>query len=229
MLPSWRDKKQFGSMIRAALWLETEVGEGQVFTKTLLREAFPDVAQIDRRLRDLRDRGWQIDTAREDPSLKLEEQRYVKRGAPVWIPGNSKAKPKATLTVAQRTKVLVGDNFLCRSCGIAAGEPYGDDGVSSAQLDIARRKVVLPDGTVDMQLVTECNRCRVGGRNREVDIAELIGNIEALGSLEKDVFSGWVKADRRRLNRLEELWGHYRALPAASRALVAQTVAGNGE
>lgn len=229
MLPSWRDKEQFGSMIRAALWLETEVGEGQVFTKALLREAFPDVAQIDRRLRDLRDRGWQIDTAREDPSLRAEEQRYVKMGAPVWVPGNAKAKPKATLTVAQRTKVLAGDNFLCRSCGIAAGDSYSDDDVSSAQLDIARRKVLLPDGTAEMQLVTECNRCRVGARSREVDLAEMIGKVKALGSLEKDIFAGWVKADRRRLNRLEELWGLYRALPADSRALVAQAVTHGGE
>ncbi|TVT03102.1 hypothetical protein FNH07_26180 [Amycolatopsis bartoniae] len=215
-------------MIRAALWLEAEVGEGAVFTKARLREAFPDVAQIDRRLRDLRDYGWQIDTSREDPSLKQEEQRYVKMGAPVWLPGQAKAKPKAALTAAQRTRVLVADSFLCRSCGIAAGDPYGEDGIARAQLDVARREVLLPNGTVEVQLVTECNRCRVGGRGRKADVNEMISKLKALSPLEQDIFAGWVKADRRKRNQLEQLWGSYRTLPAESRDLIKQAM-GNSD
>lgn len=160
-LPSWQDKK-LGSMARAALWLVTVVGEGNVFTKPALREAFPDVAQIDRRIRELRVHDWRIDTSREDPELKQQEQRFVTRGADVWIPGQSKApKHKNSLTATQRTKILQGDNYLCRTCGIAAGEEYGD-GVEQAQLNVARRKVLLADGTVEHQLVTECRRCGAG-------------------------------------------------------------------
>ncbi|MBO8202173.1 hypothetical protein JW613_28350 [Streptomyces smyrnaeus] len=224
-LPDWRDSNKYGSMIRAALWLEAEVGEGGIFTKTELRNAFSDVSQIDRRIRDLRDRGWQIDTRREDPTLKLDEQRYVKRGAEVWIPGQGKAatKSKASITATQRAKTMREDNYLCRSCGIGAGEEYGDGGARS-QLDIARRQVRLADGTLTTQLVTECNRCRIGGRSRAEDIQALLGEIKTLSSIEKDALARWIKADRRALSALERLWGLYRTLPEESRAAVAAAV-----
>ncbi|MBB5153728.1 hypothetical protein [Saccharopolyspora phatthalungensis] len=225
-LPSWRNPS-FGSMIRAALWLETEVGVGNAFRKTALREAFPDVAQIDRRVRDLRKHGWRIDTHREDPTLKQEEQRYVKKGAEVWIPGQAKGEPNSSLTAARRSKVLAEDSFLCRSCGVAAGDLY-DDGVLSAQLDVARRKVQLPDGILDVQLVTECNRCRVGGRGTMIDLAEVISRVKSLSLLEQEIFASWVKEDRRKFSELDSLWGIYRALPAVSRDAVKQAL-GSGD
>ncbi|KOV76810.1 hypothetical protein ADL03_43650 [Nocardia sp. NRRL S-836] len=209
-------------MIRGALWLEQEVGLGGIFTKTDLRTAFPEVAQIDRRLRDLRDHGWQIDTNREDPLLRQEEQRYVQRGAEVWIPGQAKTKPKAALTTAQRSKVLHDDGHLCRSCGIAPGDSY-DDG-TTAQIDIARRTVVLPDGAQEVQLIAECNRCRVGGRNRVEDVGAVLSRLAMLGPLELRIFAGWVEADKRKLSGLEELWGAYRALPADARRAIRQAV-----
>ncbi|GAA0482151.1 hypothetical protein ACFQ2B_14410 [Streptomyces stramineus] len=227
-LPSWRDGK-YGTKVRAALWLESEVGEGNIFTKAQLREAFPDVAQIDRRMRDLRDHDWTIHTRREDPALKQEEQRYVKKGAEVWIPGQAKTlKTKSSLTASQRTKVMVSDNFLCRSCGIGAGESYYDGGQDS-QLDIARRKVVLADGSVQVQLVTECNRCRVGGREREVDLGAVISQVKALAPLERKVLATWVEADGRKPSALEKLWGVYRTLPQESREAVKQAAANEEE
>lgn len=225
-LPSWQDKK-FGSMIRAALWLESEVGEGEIFTKTRLREAFPEVTQIDRRIRDLRSHDWQIDTARDDPSLRLEEQRYVKRGALVWLPGTAKSLPKASLTAAQRSKVLQDDNFLCRTCGAAAGDTY-EDGVLTAQLDVARRNVRLPDGSAQIQLITQCNRCRVGSRVQEVDLSAVLDALQALTNFEREILARWIETDRRKLNELEKLWGAYRALPADSRAVVKRTVLDHG-
>ncbi|NED80912.1 hypothetical protein G3I76_12555, partial [Streptomyces sp. SID11233] len=64
-----------GGRVRVALWLVSVVGEGNPFTKTELRTAFPDESQIDRRLRDLRDWGWVIHNSRDDESLRPEEQR----------------------------------------------------------------------------------------------------------------------------------------------------------
>lgn len=220
-LPSWRDKK-FGSKARAALWLESEVGETNTFTKARLREAFPDVAQIDRRIRDLRDHGWRIDTRREDPSLKLDEQRYVKKGAEIWIPGQAKIdKTRSTLTATQRNKVLQADNFLCRTCGIGAGEVY--EGTRLAQLDIARRKVRLNDGTVQTQLMTECNRCRAAG-SREVDLGEILDDLQSLSVVERGVFARWVSDDHREVTLLEKLWGVYRTLPEESRQAVRESI-----
>jgi hypothetical protein len=213
-------------MARGALWLVTVVGEGNVFTKAQLREAFPDVAQIDRRLRDLRDHGWRIDTSRDDPSLLQQEQRFVTRGADVWIPGKSKApKHKSSLTAAQRAKVMHDDNNLCRSCGIGAGEAYEDGGgIETAKLNVARRKVLLADGA-EYQLVTECKRCGTGGGpDREVDLGALLELVENLAPLEQRLFAKWMAADQRSFSPIEKVWGIYRTLPYESRAAVAQAI-----
>ncbi|MGW0335420.1 hypothetical protein ACWD0J_26715 [Streptomyces sp. NPDC003011] len=222
-LPSWQDKK-LGSMARAALWLVTVVGEGNIFTKAALREAFPEVAQIDRRLRDLRKYGWRIDTSREDAELKQQEQRLVKRGADVWIPGQAKApKHENSLTPAQRTKILQADNYLCRTCGIGVGEEYGD-GVEQAQLNVARRKVLLSDGEVEYQFVTECKRCGLGSSGREVDLGAVLEMVEALSPVERLTLAGWMAADQRTLSPLDKLWGLLRTLPEESRTTVADAL-----
>ncbi|MFF6980682.1 hypothetical protein ACFZAV_23920 [Streptomyces sp. NPDC008343] len=224
VLPSWRNEN-LGSMVRGALWLESEVGEGNTFTKAQLRAAFPDLSQIDRRLRGLRDYGWKINTSRDDPTLQQQEQRYVAKGAEVWIPGQAKAlKHKSSITAAQRARVLRADNFLCRSCGIGSGEEYGD-GVEQSQLNVARRKVVLPDGETDYQLVTECRRCGVGGGpDREVDLEALLELVEALSPMERRIFAGWMAADQRSLSPLDRVWGIYRSLPEQSRQAVAEAL-----
>lgn len=225
-LPSYQDTK-IGSMARGALWLIAVVGEGNIFTKAQLREAFPDVAQIDRRLRDLRDHDWRIDTSRDDPSLLQQEQRFVTRGADVWIPGKSKApKHKNSLTAAQRAKVLHDDNNLCRSCGVGAGEGYEDGGgVELAKLNVSRRKVLHADGSEEYQLVTECKRCGVGGgTDREVDLGALLDLVEDLAPLEQKLFAKWIAADQRTFSPIEKVWGIYRTLPQESRAAVAQAI-----
>lgn len=227
-VPSYQDKK-FGSMARAALWLLTVVGEGEVFTKAKLRETFPDVAQIDRRLRDLRDHGWRIDTSRDDPSLSQQEQRFVTRGADVWIPGKSKApKHKASLTAAQRAKVLHDDNYLCRSCGVGAGEAYEDgSGIELAKLNVARRKVLHSDGTAEYRLVTECKKCGTGGGpDCEVGLGALLELVENLAPLERRLLAKWIVADQRTFSPIEKVWGIYRTLPQESRAAVAQAIDG---
>ncbi|MFI1099522.1 HNH endonuclease [Streptomyces melanogenes] len=217
--PSWQDGKR-GSMVRCALWLLEEVGVGNVFTKTELREAFPETSQIDRRVRDLRDRGWKIATNREDPLLKPHEQRFVEMGAEVWKPGQSKALTQAaSITANQRREVFDRDGYLCRVCGIAAGEVY-DGGIETAQLDIARREVRHPGGGTTVQLVTECRRCRVGGRDASTDLADFLGRLRQMSSLERDLFAQWVAEDRREFSLLDRLWAEFRTLPLESRSAV---------
>jgi hypothetical protein len=204
-------------MIRCALWLVAEVGEGNVFTKTELREAFPETSQIDRRMRDLRDRGWKIATNREDSTLKAHEQRFVEMGAEVWKPGQSKTlTPSATLTANRRREIFEEDGYLCRVCGIAAGEVY-EGGIETAQLDVARREVRKPGGQVVVELATECRRCRVGGRGQQADLEGLIAEIGRMGLFERELFAQWVTADRRDFSAMDRLWGTYRTLPAESR------------
>ncbi|MFF4490885.1 hypothetical protein ACFY0F_31210 [Streptomyces sp. NPDC001544] len=227
-LPSWQSEN-LGSMARTALWLLQEVGVGKTFKKVELREAFPDVAQIDRRMRDLRDYGWQIDTSREDPTLTQQEQRFVTAGTEVWLPGKAKApKHKASITAAQRTKILAADNYMCRACGIAAGEAY-EDTITQAVLNVSRRKVVLSDGSTDHQPVTECKRCGVGSGERTVDLAQVLAQVRALSPMERQVLTTWIEADQRTLGPLERAWGTYRSLPEDSRKAVAAELADDND
>ncbi|MFJ2057722.1 hypothetical protein ACIOMM_17465 [Streptomyces sp. NPDC087908] len=221
-IPSWRTSTQ-GTMVRCALWLVTEVGVGSVFTKTQLREAFPETSQIDRRMRDLRVHGWVIATNREDPTLSPSEHRFVEQGAEVWKPGQARIKPAAAgISAPQRREILDRDDHLCRVCGIAAGEAY-DGGIETAQLDIARREV-LKSGGKTVELVIECRRCRIGGRGRQTDVTDILGRLGKMSGVERELFAQWVAADHRDFSAMERLWGEYRSLPAESRETVRTAV-----
>ncbi|MFC9894453.1 hypothetical protein ACFVMC_12220 [Nocardia sp. NPDC127579] len=211
-------------MKRAALWLVHEVGVGQLFTKAQLREAFPETSQIDRRMRDLRDFGWRIDTNREDPALEAHEQRFVKQGEAVWEPGKATRKPGTTVSAADRHALLMRDGHKCRSCGIGPGELYPGTYVTS-QLDVARRAVRMPDGTHDLQLIIECNRCRVGGREMVADLKEVLARIDRLPVYERKMLAAWVAQDMRRFSETEDLWAAFRTLPADSRDRVRDALA----
>ncbi|MFF8655675.1 hypothetical protein [Streptomyces huasconensis] len=221
-MPSWTDTR-LGTMKRAGLWLVTVVGEGNVFTKQDVKAAFPGVSQADRRVRDLRDHGWQIDTNREDASLGQHEQRFVKQGEPVWQPGKG-TRPGTSITQTRRREVLARDGHFCRSCGIAPGEVYAGT-YESAQIDIARRAVRQPDGTEETQLVAECNRCRVGGRGVvTADLGDMLKRAEALSGLDRRMLSFWMERDQREFSAAEAFWADYRSLPAESRAKIREAV-----
>jgi hypothetical protein len=207
-------------MKRVALWLVTIVGEGGVFTKEELRQAFPGVSQVDRRMRDLRDFGWSILTNREDESLDPVEQRFVKPGIPVWEPGKA-TKPRGTIAIGagRRRETISGDGNMCRSCGITPGSYY-EGTFEGAQLDIARRQVRRPDGTIAVELVTECQRCRLGAKELVADLTAVLRSVEGLPAGERDTLARWVEADERDFRASERVWSEYRSLPAESRAAV---------
>lgn len=220
-LPSWRDEK-YGTMKRAGLWLLTEVGEGNVFTKEDVKNAFPGISQADRRVRDLRDYGWKIDTHREDAILGQHEQRFVAMGQPVWEPGKA-TKDSSAITDTQRRKVLARDGHRCRSCGITPGQAYADS-FETAQIDIARRKVKLPNGTSAVQPIAECNRCRVGGRSLEADLGAVLEGVSKLGELQRQTLADWIAADEREFSAVERIWADFRTLPAESRDKIREAV-----
>ncbi len=223
-MPHWNDPKlNLGTMKRVALWLIENVGEGEVFTKTQLREAFPETSQIDRRMRDLRTHGWRIDTNREDASLGSHEHRFVNQGAPVWEPGRGAGKVGDAVSAAERHTLLMEDGHKCRSCGIGPGEFYADTYVAS-QLDVARRPVRMPSGEVQIQKVIECNRCRVGGRELTADLADVLSRIANLSAYEQKMLSSWVTQDRRNFSETEQLWADYRTLPTESRNAVREAL-----
>ncbi|MGF0316674.1 hypothetical protein [Nocardia fluminea] len=214
-MPAWDDPK-LGTMKACALWLVQEIGVGELFTKSQLRDAFPATSQIDRRMRDLRDFGWRIDTNREDASLGPHEQRFVEQGAAVWEPGKATRPAGASVTATERHELMVRDGRKCRSCGIGPGENYAGTYVPS-QLDVARRAVRLPNGETKVQLLIECSRCRIGGRDSIADLADILDRVDKLPVYEKKMLRQWIERDARGFSEAEDLWALYRTLPAESR------------
>jgi hypothetical protein len=66
----------------AAQWLIDNVAVGETFHWNDLKNAFPDISQIDRRGRELRTHyGWGISTYRDDPSLAMDQARLDSIGS----------------------------------------------------------------------------------------------------------------------------------------------------
>ncbi|MFC4913727.1 hypothetical protein [Actinomadura gamaensis] len=218
--PAWDDPAlKAGGMVRAALWLVQEVGEGNSFTKEQLRTAFPGVSQIDRRVRDLRDYGWVILANTEDATLTTEEQRLAKVGAAVWDPKERRAAaPQNALSSKQIRAVLERDDFLCTTCGISGGEEYPDDPNRTAVLSVSRRTTVLPDGREQVLLVTECKRCRAGSTDAPARADEVAADIRVLDPADRRKLARWIERKRRVSTPLDRVWSAYRRLPAEAQA-----------
>jgi hypothetical protein len=217
-LPAWDDPTlKHGTMVRTALWLVSEVGEGNTFTKRRHREAFPERAQADRRLRDLRKYGWVIHTSGEDAALGMDEQRFVHAGLPVWEPEARKAVPSKALTAKQRSAIFEADGYQCVVCGIAGGESYPDDVHATAVLSVSRRSCATLGGT-DTQLVTECKRCRAGEGSQAPDLEELASTIEQLDASDRARLLRWMARGRRGATPLDRAWTSYRRMPSEARA-----------
>ncbi|MCD0443964.1 hypothetical protein LO763_10045 [Glycomyces sp. A-F 0318] len=211
--PAW-DELEAGTMVRGALWLKQVVGEGNTFTKQQIAEAFPGVAQADRRIRDLRDHGWVIHTNTSDARLSAEAQRLVKIGAPVWDREARRASQREKpLSAKVRGETMERDGYMCRTCGITGGESYPDDPVNTAVLSVFRKEVVLPDGSRKTGPMAECKRCRSGSAKSARRLDKLQERIGALDEAAKRQLAQWMARDERDWSDLELLWSAYRALP----------------
>ncbi len=209
-LPDWKTSNA-GTRTRAAMWLATQVGEGGVFTKAQLREAFPGVEQIDRRMRDLRKDGWILSTYMQERSLAVDELRLVKIGGHVWDPSYRSSVTRSA-SDRERREALASDNFACAFCGIGAGETYSDDPSRSGQLTVTW---CASAGTAG-RYTTTCGRCRnplSGSESSEVayEIASRLGAADTM------LLARWIQAGYRTPQLLDRAWAVVRLLPKAER------------
>jgi hypothetical protein len=171
------------SLTDAAEWLKSSVGEGGVFTKEELRAAFPGVTQIDRRVRDLRKRGFVIHTRREDARLTAAEMRLVKIGdasrAPTGIP------PEA------RREALNSSAYACMICGADGGGTYVDDPLQKVTLS------VLDISALD-RLIVACVRCKPSALRLHSHEIEESPEVDQAARLSRQ---DWAAACRMRLRR----------------------------
>lgn len=211
-VPDWRTA-QAGARVRVALWLHTEVGPQGTFTKAQLRNAFPNVEQIDRRMRDLRPEGWIITTYREDRSLTPDELRLVEEGGPVWQRGY-RSRQATAVTDKERRAIFAADNYACAYCGITGGESYPDDALRTAKLTLSR---VTPLHGGPPQLITACDRCHVAARDEPPPVGHLLAEVDALDEQQRQRLCTWVKQGARKQAPEEHLWARYRRLPRDAR------------
>jgi hypothetical protein len=226
-LPDWRSPA-LGTRVRVALWLAGEVGENGKFTKTDLRTAFPGVSQIDRRMRDLRQAGWEIATYREHADLGPEEQRLVKIGSPVWEPRH-RAAGLGLLTNSVRRQVLDRDHNRCVRCGIGAGETYPDSSSTTARLVVHHFVPLGQAGgkdTID-NLATECTRCADGARQPMTPSpAEVWQRVEELPPRDRVRVLAWLVRGKRDFSPAEQAFADARRLPPDERQALVNRLAG---
>jgi hypothetical protein len=213
-VPDWRTTRK-GAKVRVALWLHTEIGPGGSFTKQQLRNAFPSVEQIDRRMRDLRPEGWIIATYREDRSLSVDELRLVSEGEPVWEPGY-RSRQQTAVPDKERKAIFSADNYSCVYCGIGGGEVYPDEPLRTAKLMLARLE---PLGEGATSLATSCDRCHVGGHS-PVSPNELVEIIASLPEEQRERLVTWIRQGSRDTPPEMLIWAQYRRMPRAARLAV---------
>lgn len=205
-LPDWRDAHG-GGLLRGALWLMQEVGPGNTFTKSQLRAAFPDTAQIDRRVRDLRDYGWVIDTSREDPSLDQAEQRFVKPGIRVWDPVERKKRTRAAVSATTRQAVFQRAGSACELCGRSV-----DSLPSGSGLELARRVALAHGGADEAEnLMVLCSVCHAA-RTRSDGVSELATRASSLPIRERTRLLAWITMGERPRTTIEDIWAQYQQL-----------------
>lgn len=219
-VPSWKTFEG-GTKVRVALWLHEEIGRGGVFTKAQLREAFPNVEQVDRRMRDLRPEGWVIHTNTQDISLEPDELRLVSVGGRVWE-RSYRSAALSTIPDAERRAVMRRDNFACVLCGISAGEPYDDDPARTAVLSVTRDRASPSSGA----LSTICARCRREAA-QTISIDDVLLEFETLDPRDRANFRLWLAQNGRIQTPLDRAWLHFLRLPLEQRKQVDETIRRN--
>ncbi|MFF0017089.1 hypothetical protein [Streptomyces sp. NPDC005374] len=139
------------------------IGEDTVFTKFQLFDGVPGVAQVDRRMRDLRDLGWQIDNYKTDPRLQPDQYRLTTIGTRIDLGEQPKQSPRQRISPARRREALERAGHLCQTCGTRAGERYPD----SDQTAVLSVRFIDPTPPVDTDvanLSVECQQCIAGIR-----------------------------------------------------------------
>jgi len=197
-------------------FLRNEVGIGNTFTMTQLRERHPGINQIDRRMRDLRPAGWVIDSCQTDTSLPIDTYRLVKIGGDTLPPA---------VSGRARREVFEAANNRCQVCGVGAGEPYPDEPNRICRLQIGHwiPKDQGGHGTSRGNLRAECQRCNEAMRNSQgsmVTSQSVLVRAGNLGRSARAELIQWMTQGSRDQSESEKLWYEWRQLPPSEQEII---------
>ncbi|MBW1599978.1 HNH endonuclease [Streptomyces sp. JJ38] len=213
------------SSIRLVAEFIAGVGPGGTFTKLDLFRAVPDVAQADRRMRQLREMGWRIDNYKINPNLRPNEYRVVELGVRIDLGEPAPKTVRKNITGPKRRRILERDGHTCQVCGIQAGAAFPDAPERRATLTVGHVIPVNRAGSNDDEnLRAECQRCGDEARDVTTDPPtkeQVLAHLSHLGGLkEKRRLYGWMQAGRRTLDDTEKLFIDWARLSPADRLTV---------
>jgi len=210
------------SSIKRVAEFIASVGEGNKFKKMELFAAVEGVSQADRRMRDLREMGWEIDNYKVNPNISPDEYLIKKIGVRIDLGEPRPKSARKSITGPKRRRIFERDGHTCQVCGAPAGVPFPDDPSRVAILTIGH---IVPKAwggpDDDGNLRAECQRCGDESRNitkKPPTADEVLVRAQHVGSLkEKRRLFGWMQAGRRSLDDTEDIFNDWAKLPHAQR------------
>lgn len=162
---------------------------GQVLNWQELQAAAGGITEWARRVRELRQlEGWDIQTDKDDSSLKPGQYRLV----------SNVARPVQSEQISRETRafVLDRDGFTCQMCGAGAGEPHPSDPSRKTRLHIGHIVDKSQGGTDDPEnLRALCSICNEGAQNSTLQRASarwLLGQVRRSGGREQLEVLRWL-------------------------------------
>jgi hypothetical protein len=218
-LKYWPGKKvRFGGRPKLAAYLYYNLAIGDSFRLRDLRAALGDEApddaeHLNRRLRSLREQGWEFTSYMDQAGQEQDEYVLRAKGKRIWLGEKIQRKQ---ISNAIRRQVFDRDLNRCVVCGAGRGEPYPGEPGTKARLTIghrtagARRGGASPDN-----LQTECARCNepVGDTppNPET-LDEVMAAIKKLGPRDKELLLAWIEKGYRQRNKVDLAFDRVRRL-----------------
>lgn len=200
-------RRELGDWIRS-------VGVGVVFTRNDIQAAFPDVDQLDRRVRDLRGSGWIIVTNRQDKNLRPGQLRCDQFGVDHRTPGP---------TDSVRRAVILRDHRQCQVCGAIAGQPDPDEPGRTAHVEAAYRTGARSYAASAWE--ARCDRCFGADNGHPTGDADQVwAAINDLSGEDKEKLRAWMEIGRRPIESADRAFADLCALPPAERDRIAESL-----
>ena len=146
---------------KAALKAYLRARVGQVLESHELQEAANGAVQYSRRLRELREEGWQI-SSHNDRSDLIPGQ-YVLEELP---PEESNYRISRAISKRVRAQVLERNGYTCQMCGAGAGDVDEHNPTRKVRLHIGHIQDKSHGGADDLSnLRALCSTCNEGAKN----------------------------------------------------------------